>query len=337
MENQINQSEERLFSVTSSPHIRTEKTTNKIMLDVIIAMFPALIASIYFYGVKSLILTIVSVISCVAFEAGAQKVLKKEITVSDLSAVVTGILIAFNIPPSAPWWTVVFGAFMAMVIVKQLFGGLGSNFVNPALTARAMIMISWPAIMSTFEAPIRGTIIVKEVVNTATADAITYATPLGILKNAGAESISELPSLIDMFVGGIGGSLGETSAILLILGGIYLIIRGVIDWQTPVAFIATVAIMLLILGVDPSLIIYHVISGGLILGAFFMATDYSTTPVSLKGRVIFAVGAGIITAIIRVKGGMPEGVSYSILFMNILTPLIESFTAPKVFGKVAKK
>lgn len=336
MENQINQQDVRLFSVTSSPHVRTDKTTSKIMLDVVIALIPALIVSIYFYGTKSLILVAVSVISCIVFEAGVQKALKKDITISDFSAVVTGILIAFNLPPSAPWWTAVFGAFMAMVIVKQLFGGLGSNFVNPALTARAMIMISWPSIMSTFEAPIRGTL-VTNVVSSAGADALSFATPLNILKSGGLESISKLPALADMFLGGIGGSLGETSALLLILGGIYLIVRGVIDWQTPVAFIATVAVMLLVLGVDSSLIVYHVLSGGLILGAFFMATDYSTTPVSLKGRIIFAIGAGVITSIIRVKGGMPEGVSYSILFMNILTPLIERFTGPKVFGKAAKK
>lgn len=316
--------DQELYLVTSSPHVRTERNTQRIMLDVIVAMIPALLGAIYFFGFDALVLILISVISCVCMEALTQKLMKKPITVSDYSAVITGILLAFNLPASAPWWIPIFGSFIAIFVVKQLFGGLGCNFINPALTARATIMSSWPAIMASFPTPIRGVLGV---------DAVSGATPLGLIKAGGGDVISKLPELSDMLVGGIGGCLGETSAVLLLLGGVYLVVRRVIDWQTPVVYILTTAVLLWLLGVDPSLLSYHILGGGLILGAVFMATDYTTTPVSLRGRVVFAIGAGILTAVIRVKGSMSEGVSYSILFMNILTPLIERFTAPKIFGK----
>lgn len=232
----------------------------------------------------------------------------------NLSAVVTGILLAFNLPANAPWWVAVFGAGFAIIIVKECFGGIGSNFMNPALAARAALVASWPGIMSNYDVP----------------NIISGATPLAIMKNGGGS----LPSIFNMLIGKIGGSLGETSAILLLIGAAYLLYRKVIEWKIPTFYIATTCVMLLILGVDASKLIYHVLGGGLILGAFFMATDYSSSPVTPKGKIVFAIGCGILTALIRVKGGMPEGVSYSILLMNVATPLIEKFTRPKVFGEV---
>lgn len=322
MENKLaNQPE--LLKVTSSPHIRTEKTTQKIMLDVIIAMIPAAIGSVYFFGFNSLVLLLVSVATCVLSEYAVQKIRKKPITIDDLSAVVTGILIAFNVPATAPWWLPILGGIIAIVMVKQLFGGIGSNFVNPALIGRAVLLTSWPGIMTTWVNP-----------GEALVDGVSNATPLAIMKGAeAADALSKLPTITDMFTGNIAGCLGETSALLILIGGIYLIVRQVIDWQTPVVYIVGTCVFLMLFGVDTSLIPYHLLGGGLFLGAFFMATDYSTTPVSLKGRIVFAIGCALLTVIIRVKGGMSEGVSYSILFMNIITPLIEKFTSPKVFGR----
>lgn len=303
-----------MLLVSGAPHLRTDKTVNQIMLDVIIAMIPALIGSVYFYGMNALILILVTVASCLIFEAGTQKIFKKPVRIKDLSAVVTGILIAFNLPANAPWWIAVFGAAFAIILVKECFGGLGSNFMNPALAARAAMVASWPGIMSTYVNP----------------DGITSATPLALLKSGS----NALPSINRMFMGDIGGSLGETSTVLLLIGALYLLIKGIIDWKTPVLFIGSTCAMLLIFGIDPSLVIYHVLGGGLILGAFFMATDYATTPITPKGKIIFAIGAGVLTAIIRVKGSMPEGVSYAILLMNVATPVIERITKPKVFGVV---
>jgi len=307
---------DRALTMSLAPHIRSNETTRRIMLDVIIAMVPAMIGSIYFFGLSALKLILVSVISAVVFEAATQKFFKKDILIGDLSAVVTGILLAFNLPANAPWWIAVFGAGFAIIIVKEFFGGIGSNFMNPALAARAALVASWPNIMSEYVNP----------------DGIASATPLGILKDGGG--IATLPSINRMLTGDIGGSLGETVTILLLIGGIYLIVRKVIDWRIPTLYILSTVVMLFVLGVEPELLIYHVLGGGLILGAFFMATDYSSSPVTPKGRVIFAIGAGILTALIRIKGGMPEGVSYSILLMNTAAPIIERFTKPKVFGEV---
>lgn len=303
-----------MLLVSQAPHLRTNKSVNKIMLDVIIAMTPAIIGSVYFYGLDALKLILITVASCLIFEAGTQKAFRRPIRINDLSAVVTGILLAFNLPANAPWWIAVFGAAFAIIIVKEFFGGLGSNFMNPALAARAALVASWPAIMSTYVNP----------------DGITSATPLALLKSGS----TALPSINRMLIGDIGGSLGETSAILLLIGALYLLIRGIIDWKIPVLFIGSTCVMLLLLGIDPSLMIYHVLGGGLILGAFFMATDYASSPITPYGKVIFAVGAGVLTALIRVKGGMPEGVSYSILLMNVATPVIERITKPKVFGVI---
>lgn len=317
-----------MLVVSSSPHIRSNESVKRIMLDVIIALVPAAIGSVYFFGLNALKLILLSIASALFFEAAIQKLFKKEITINDYSAIVTGILIAFNLPANAPWWIPVFGSGFAIIIVKQCFGGIGSNFMNPALAARAVLLASWPDIMSNFVLP--------------GVDAVTGSTPLAIMKygaaDAGAsatvaQAAQELPSIMDMFIGNIGGAIGETSAILLLIGALYLIIRKVINWKIPVVYIGSTAILLLILGVEMNQLIYHILGGGLILGAFFMATDYSTTPVTPVGQIIFALGAGILTALIRVKGGFPEGVSYSILLMNVASPLIEKFTAPKIFGR----
>lgn len=318
--NAINSNNDPLDSmliVSSSPHLRSDGSTKKIMLDVIIALVPAMIGAVYFFGMNAFKLIAISVIASVAFEAAIQKFFKKDITINDYSAVITGILIAFNLPANAPWWIPVIGAAFGIIIVKQFFGGIGHNFMNPALAARAVLSASWPEIMSTYVLP--------------GADAISGATPLSILKYGSGSQL--LPSLMDMFIGNIGGSVGETSAVLLLIGGLYLIIRKVINWKIPVVYIGTTAIMLLLLGVGMDQIMYQLLGGGLILGAFFMITDYSSTPVTPWGQIIVGVGAGILTALIRIKGGFPEGVSYSILLMNVLTPLIEKFTTPRIFGR----
>lgn len=318
METNKNVQSEKLYRVSLAPYLRSKSTTQKMMLDVIIAMLPALAASIYFFGMNALMLTVVSVISCVVAEVFMQKLFKKKVTVSDLSAVITGILLAFNLPASAPWWMPVFGGFFAICIVKQIFGGIGSNFMNPALAARAAIMASWPGLITNYITP----------------DGVASATPLQLMK---AGTTGELPSLMDMAIGNIGGVIGETCSILLVLGGIYLIVKKVIDWKIPCLYILTTTVLLAAFGVDISLLPYHILGGGLILGALFMATDFVTCPVTPNGRIIFAIGCGIITAIIRVYGGMAEGVSYAIILMNTATPLIESLTTPKVFGEVKSK
>ncbi len=305
---------------SSSPHIRNDETTQKLMLDVIIALLPALVASIFYFGTKSIILVVCSVAAAVITEYACEKFMGRPVTVTDLSAVVTGMLLAFNLPSTAPWWIAVAGSVFAIAIVKQVFGGLGFNFLNPALAARAFIMASWSShIASGFIDP--------------ATDAVSSATPLTMIKTGAA---GQLPSIADMLMGNIPGVIGETSAILLILGGIYLIYRGTIKWIIPVVYIGTVAVIALVTD-GASLLLYHIFGGGLMLGAFFMATDYATSPVTDKGKVIFAVGAGILTMLIRKMGGYPEGVSYSILLMNILTPMIDKYVQPKVFGVAGGK
>lgn len=328
---------ENMLLVSSSPHIRSNESVQRIMLDVIIALTPAIIGSVYFFGVNALKLILISVASAMVFEAIIQKIFNKPITINDFSAVITGILIAFNLPANAPWWLPIMGSAFAIIIVKQFFGGLGSNFMNPALAARAMLLTSWPAHMSSFT----GT----------RPDVVATATPLAIMKygmgaDGGASATveaatsasqaagAELPTLWNMFIGNIPGAIGETSVLLLLIGAVYLIIRQVIDWKIPVFYLGTTFIMLVLLGVEAEFLPYHMLGGGLILGAFYMATDYASSPVTPLGRIIFGIGAGILTALIRVNGGYPEGVSYSILLMNVATPLIEKFTRPKVFGEV---
>lgn len=303
---------------TSSPHIRSEETVSRIMLDVIIALLPSTLASIYFFRFNAIKLIVLAVGTAVITEAIIQKLLKKPVTINDLSAVVTGLLLAFNIPASAPWWIPVIGSVFAIAIVKQAFGGLGHNFMNPALAARAMLLASWPVIMTNWVTP--------------GPDAVSTATPLAILK--GEAVGATMPPLSNLIMGNIGGSLGETSAILLIIGGIYLLYRGVINWRIPFTYIGTVAVLAVIFGGGFENMIYHLFAGGLMLGAFYMATDYASSPVTPRGQIIFGIGCGIITTVIRLYGGYPEGVSYSILLMNVAAPLLDKFTSPRVFGEV---
>ena len=310
------------FLVSSSPHIRSGETTQKIMLDVIIALMPALLAGVFYFGLNALTLTAVAVAFAVATEAVIQKILGKPVTVNDLSAVVTGILIAFNVPVTLPLWMVAVGSIFAIAIAKQCFGGLGYNFINPALAARAMLLASWPVRMTGWVAP--------------GADAVSTATPLAILK--GGEAAGQaLPGLWDMFIGNIGGCIGETSVLALIIGGAYLLYRRVISYRIPLVYIATVAVLSFLFGgFDADTMIYNILAGGLFRGAIFMATDYSTSPMSPKGQIIFAIGCGFLTSLIRFYGGYPEGVSYSILIMNVATPLIDKYTMPRKFGEVKK-
>ena len=315
----------KLF-VEASPHIRSPRTTKNIMLDVIIALCPALIASIVLFGYKAAVLTAVCVACCVLFEFLFNKIVKKPGTVSDLSAIVTGMLLSFNLPVDLPIYMAVIGSFVAIVIVKCLFGGIGQNFANPAITARIVLMLSFTAAMTTWTEPLAW-------LNGGT-DAMTSATPLGVISSGEGA----LPSLMDMLLGVRGGCLGETCTAALLLGGLYLIIRGVIRPITPICFIGTVAVLSFFSGgFDLNYVAYQVMGGGLVLGAFFMATDYSTTPMTDKGKVVFAIGCGLITFLIRQFANYPEGVSFSILVMNCLTPLIDRFTAAKPFGGIKPK
>ena len=292
------------MQITSSPHIHSRNNIGKIMWNVVIALLPTTIAGIYFFGTPALIIIVTSVFSAILTEAVSQKLMKKELTIKDGSAVVTGLLLALVLPPTVPVWIPIIGAIFAIAIVKHAFGGLGHNIFNPALAARAFLVAAWPMAMSTFS-----------------FDGVTTATPLATLKH-GIKA-----SYFEMFIGNIPGAIGETSALALIIGGIYLIFNKIIDLHIPLGYIATVFILTLF--ADP---LYHLLAGGLLLGAFFMATDYVTTPITKQGKLIFGIGCGILTVIIRVYSKLPEGVMYSILVMNALTPLIELVTKPKPFG-----
>ena len=320
---------------SSSPHIRSVENTRSIMLDVIIAMLPALFWAIYNFGFKALLSVVVSVVACLFWEWLYRKLLKKPQSIGDLSAVVTGMLLAFVCPPELPWWALVIGAFFSIVVVKQLYGGIGCNFLNPALAGRAILLASYATAMTTWTLPSSK----KEL-----ADVISTATPLQIMKEGTVEKFTELTtnySVGDMFIGRIGGSLGEVSALALLLGGAWLLIRKVISWHTPVAFIGTVAILTLIsapAGIDNvQYMLYNVFGGGLMLGAIFMATDYATSPVTKPGQLIFGIGCGLITCFIRRFGSYPEGVCYSILIMNCTTWLLDKYIRPTIYGAVKKE
>jgi len=307
--------ENRLF-VSSSPHIRSSETTQRIMRDVTIALLPAAAYGVYNFGLRALVVLVLSVVSAIAAEAMCQKIRKQTLTINDYSAIVTGLLLGMNLPSEVPYWIPVVGSFFAIAIVKQAFGGLGHNFINPALAARAMLVASWPVQMTTW--------------TPVTPDAVSSATALGIIK----EGLDvPLPSLFDLFIGKMGGCIGETSALLLLLGAAYLLYRGVISIKIPGIYVGTFTLLtLLITGFDVQLTLVHILSGGLILGAFFMATDYASSPITPKGQIIYAVGMGLLTVVIRFYGGYPEGVSYSILLMNVAAPLIDKYTKPRVFG-----
>ena len=318
---------ERLFRIGSSPHIRTKENVEKIMYDVIIALIPALLVSIYFFGIKALVVTAVSVISCVFTEYLINKFLKKEESHFDGSAVITGILFAYVIPVTLPIKFVILGSFISIALGKIVFGGLGHNIFNPALVGRIFLMISYPVAMTNWIVP-RG---FEGVLNT---DGVTGPTALAVIKNGeGMEKFLNNP-LMDMFIGKMGGSLGETSALALIIGGLYLVYKKHIDYKVPLVIIATVGIIAMIFGQNP---LYHILSGGVILGAFFMATDMVTSPYTNKGKVIFALGIAGITMLIRLKGSYPEGVAFSILIMNAFTPLINKYIKPKRFSEVKTK
>ena len=318
---------------TSNPHIRSSETTRSIMLDVIIAMLPALVWAVIWFGVKALTLTAVSVIGCMFWEWLYRKLMKKPQSVGDLSAVVTGMLLAFVCPVTTPYWMIIIGGFFSIVVVKQLFGGIGKNFVNPALAGRAFLLGSYAGVMTTWidatqnKAPLMG----------STADIVTAATPLAYMKTGNMAGLTETYSVMDMFLGKTGGSLGEISAAMLILGGLYLIWRKVINWQTPVAYIATVAVLSFLFpkaGSSLEWMLYSVFGGGLMLGAFFMATDYATSPVTKKGQLVFGIGCGLFTVLIRYFGSYNEGVCYSIMVMNLCVALIDKYTKPTRFGVV---
>ena len=323
---------------TSSPHIRAAENTRSIMLDVIIAMLPALAWAVWMFGFKALTLTAVSAAGCVFFEWGYRKLMKKPQSVGDLSAVVTGMLLAFVSPVTTPHWMILVGDFFAIVVVKQLFGGIGKNFVNPALAGRAFLLGSSAGVMTSWAAP--GT---KVPVIGSTVDVVTAATPRAYMKTGDMEGLRATYSLTSMFTGNIGGSLGELSVLMLLIGGAYLLWRKVIHWQIPVAYIGTVAVLTFLFpqGNDAmSWMLYNVLGGGLFLGAFFMATDYVTSPVTKKGQLIFGIGCGLITVFIRYFGSYPEGVCYSILVMNCCTWIIDKYTKPTRFGvdkKAAKE
>lgn len=310
--------------VTASPHVRSNRTVKKDMLDVIIALIPAGIASVYFFGYRALVLILASVLTCVLSEYIFNKVTKRKQSIKDLSAVVTGLLLAYNVPFTLPVWQMVIGAMFAIIVAKMFFGGIGQNIVNPALAARAFLMASWSSTMTQFVPPHR----VATLKSVKDVSMLTGATPLMDPKSY---------STMDLFLGNIPGCLGEVSSLAILIGACYLLVRKVIHIRIPLTYILTSVVLIGIFGEGFQNSLTTVLSGGMLLGAFFMATDYTTTPVTIKGQYVFAIGAGILTAVIRVFGGYPEGVSYSILLMNLIVPIIETYTRPKTFGKVEAK
>jgi len=348
--------ENRLL-VSANPHIRDKESVRRIMLTVNITLIPALIASYIFFGYKSILLTLVSILAAVGTEAAVQKFRGVKVTVSDGSAVLTGVLMAFHVSAGTPWWVVALGSVFAIAIAKQAFGGLGYNFINPALAGRAFMMASWPVEMTSgWPASNTGSFAGKasEVAKQlgGSFDALSTATPLNVMKtankiileNADVDKVEQAKQLIfalkesywDSFIGNTAGCIGETSELAILLGGLFLIYKGYVNWRVPVFYILTVAILAALLpNQDPLL---HILSGGLFIGAFYMATDMVTSPITNKGLIIFAIGCGLLTMAIRVWGGYPEGVSYAILLMNIAAPLIDRFTVPQKFGyNIAKK
>ncbi|MGI5839646.1 MAG: RnfABCDGE type electron transport complex subunit D [bacterium] len=302
------------FIITSSPHIHSGENVQRIMLNVIWALLLPTTAGVYYFGLQALSLVITATVAAVLTEAVFQKLRNKPITVLDGSAAVTGILLALNLPPGLPVWMATVGAVFAIALGKQIYGGLGSNPFNPALIGRVFLMVTFPLHMTTWLNPF---------------DGVTGATPLQLMKMQGMPT-----GYSNLFLGNIGGSLGETSALLIILGGLYLVYKGYVDWIIPGSYLGTVAILSAVFGRDP---IFNLLAGGLMLGAFFMATDMVTSPLSRRGKIIFGVGAGFFTVLIRFFGGYPEGVSFSILLMNAFTPVINRYTMPRIYGEVKSR
>jgi len=319
--------EQPLYVVTATPHIRTSNSIERTMLFVILALTPATLLGVVFFGLRALLLLTVSVVSAVVFEGLYQKLTRKPLTITDGSAVVTGLLLALTLPPGLPVWMPVMGTFVAIIIVKQLFGGLGQNFLNPALAGRAALTAAFAGHMTIgFTEPLR---------NWLNMDVIASPTPLNLL--AYQDFLPGAPDFLAALIGNVGGSIGETSAAALLVGGLFLLFSKVITWHIPVSFISAVFILTAILnpgGLANGVVPYHLLIGGLMLGAFFMATDYPTSPVTAVGKIIFGIGCGVLTVVIRFFGGYPEGVAYSILLMNLAVPLIDRYTRPRVYGAV---
>ena len=309
---------DKMLLTSSSPHFRGNESTRRIMIDVLIALVPSMIVGVMVFGIKAVWIIIAATASSVTAEMISRKAMKKDQTIGDMSAVVTGVLLALNFSSEVPIWIPIVGGAVAIVIVKQLFGGIGQNFMNPALGARVILVISWPSQMTKWLIP-------------GGVDGVSSATPLGIIKEGGGE----LPSYIDMFIGNIGGCIGETSVAAILLGAAYLVARRVIKLEIPLMYIGTFAVLTWIFtgdGVFSGDALFHILAGGLMLGAFFMATDYSSTPMTKKGKIIFGFGCGLLTFVIRFYTGYPEGVSFSIILMNLITPLIDMLTIPVSFG-----
>jgi electron transport complex protein RnfD len=315
----------QIMTVSSPPHIYGDDTIEKRMRDVLIALSPAFFMAVHRYGIQAFYTTAVAVISALLAEYLYQKVAGKTVTINDYSAVITGVLLAFNLPPDVPVWLPIVGSFFAIIVVKQLFGGLGSNFVNPALAARALLLASFPVHMTNW---------------TFAPDSVSGATYLAIMKNNPAFK-PEMADYMALLFGKIGGCIGETSALAIIIGGAYLLVRKVINWRVPVFYIGSFIIFALIFGraglfSGSGNILFEVLNGGLLLGALFMATDYATTPISPYGKIVMGIGCGFLTVIIRFYGGYPEGVSFAIIIMNLFVPLIDKYVRPRVYGKRRK-
>ena len=308
-----------MLKVSSSPHVRAKDTTDKIMLYVILALLPTSLFGVYNFGLRALLLIVITIASCMASEWAFEKITKRPDTLKDLSAVVTGLLLALNLPVSLPYWQAVLGGVFAIVVVKMLFGGLGQNFMNPALGARCFLLISFTGSMTAF-----------------TYDGVSTATPLALLKNGEELNVT----VMDMLIGKTAGTIGETSAIAILIGAVFLILMGVIDLRIPASYIITFTVFILLFGgpgFDWTFVTAQLCGGGIMLGAFFMATDYVTSPITPLGQIVFGIILGLLTGIFRIFGANAEGVSYAIIFSNLLVPLIERFTVPAAFGKGGKQ
>ncbi len=312
--------QDNLLIVSSSPHLHSPDNVPAAMRDVLIALIPALLVAVYYFRLPAVMVILACVVSAYGAELICLKMMKKDMATKEYSALVTGLLLAFCLPPTLPVWMAALGSIFAIVIAKHLFGGLGHNIFNPALIGRAFLLASFPVAMTTWVSPI---------------DGVTTASPLGIMKEATGQ---QLPRIADLFLGNVSGSLGETSALALLIGGVYLLYKKHIDWRIPGSYLGTVFVLTSIVsaikGYGLEYPVFHLFAGGLFLGAFFMATDWVTSPVTKTGRIIFGAGAGLLVVIIRLKGGYPEGVCYSILLMNVVTPLIDRYTKARVFGRV---
>jgi len=340
----------RLFTASATPHLRDRTDIPIIMYSVIAALMPAMAGAVYFFGFSALLLTALAIVSCVATEGLIEKLSGKPLTIRDGSAILTGLLLAFNLPGGTSWWIPVIGGVFAIAVAKMTFGGLGYNPLNPALASRVFLLVSFPSEMTAWTPP-RGVVV----------DAATMATPLNVLKqnmavlksqvegsvdvqavNAAMSNISDLKaSYMDMFIGRISGCIGETSALLLLIGAVYLMYKHYIGWRIPFSFVGTVALLSWIFGgyegYFTGMWLFHILSGGVIIGAFYMATDMVTSPITPNGRILFGIGCGALTVLIRLIGAYPEGVSFAIILMNLTVPLIDRYTRPRVFGAAAKR